>query len=72
MKLVWNFEGLPDESGVYLVIASEQVFFNGGLTPARYHLLEYNAECKSWNTKAAFTVHAWAKLPPESKIVGVL
>ena len=72
MKLVWNFEGLPDESGVYLVIAAEQDFFNGGLTPARYHLLEYNAECKSWNTKAAFTVHAWAKLPPESKIVGVL
>lgn len=71
MKLVWNFEGLPKESGVYLVIASEQDFFNGGLTPATYCILEYNAEWKSWNTKAAFTVHAWAKLPPESKIVGI-
>ena len=71
MKLVWNFEGLPDESGVYIVIAAEQDFFNGGFEPARYVLLEYDAEWKSWNTKAAFTVRAWAKLPPESKIVGV-
>lgn len=71
MKLDWNFEGLPEESGVYLVIASEQDFFNGGFEPAKYVLLGYNAEYKSWNTKAAFIVRAWAKLPPESKIVSV-
>lgn len=69
--MIWNFEGLPDESGVYLVIAAEQDFFNGGFGPARYVLLEYDAECKIWNTKAAFIVHAWAKLPPVGKIVGV-
>lgn len=71
MELIWNFEGLPDESGVYLVIAAEQDFFNGGVEPARYVLIEYDAECKSWNTKAAFIVHAWAKLPPVGKIVGI-
>ena len=71
MELIWNFEGLPEESGVYLVIASEQDFFDGGFEPARYVLLEYDAEYKSWNTKAAFIVRAWAKLPPVGKIVGI-
>ena len=64
MEIVWNYEGLPDESGEYLAVVSEQDFFNGGFEPPRYVLLQYDAEYKAWTTKAAFFVHAWAKLPP--------